>query len=1106
MDQKFRASDSVEPCSSISESSLEEDARVHIVDVPPERRSRGRDNAESSNRPGLRRRSSSMSRNVVASDVMLPIAFRTLSIGVDENLSKRELAKKMPQAQEKEKEGISSSTSPAPSSSSQGAGIEIDGFVLPEFHIQPIEKVAAQFETSCTYGLSSSQADEALETYGPNRPSKPPRQFVRRFLMNTFGGFGILLFLGGILCAIAYKPLGQPPSAANLALSVVLFIVFLLSAFFNFWQDWSSSRVMESIGSMIPAESLVLRDGSFRKIKSLNLVPGDIVRFEAGDKVSADLRLINVSADLKFDQSILTGESRPISATTEPDEKENSNYLESKCIAMQGAYVMSGSGTGIVVTTADNTVFGHIAKMTSRPNNSWSPLQVEILQFVLIIVTVIVILMIATAIFWACYLRKRHPDWISVPTLIVDLVSIAVAFIPEGLPIALTMSLIIVAAAMRRNNILCKSLTVVETLGSVSVICSDKTGTLTQNKMTVSNFAVGGQTFDSDDVDDAPIPCITQLHAASVLCNSAKFVEGEVTGNATDKAALLFADGIRTVQNYLPRWNIIYKLDFNSKNKFMGTLVEPASRSDKELEDELDYDSDADYLSYIKGAPDILLPRCSSYIGPDGEIEVLTEVEQQNIADIQARFSESGQRVIVLCRKVLSKKVFSESGAPTTDKFAETFLEATTHDLTVIGLLAITDPLKQDIPYVIKTLHEAGVRVFMVTGDYAVTAAAIAKDAGIVSTDYPDYFEQLAAHTTNCEQTALIISGPQLATLNDNHWARLCEYQQIVFARTTPEQKLRIVKELQKRKFSVGMTGDGVNDAPALKQADIGIAMGNGSEIAIEAADLVLLDSFSAIIQALKYGRLVFDNLKKTIVYLLSAGTYSELWPVLLNVFAGLPQILSSFLMIVICALTDCFAAICLAYEAPEMEILKRPPRSISGERLVNWKLLTQGYFICGTWECFCSMTMAFWYLQRQGIPFKDITLSFGNLPSNLDPDYVAAKENEASSIYFVTLVIMQFFNVLAVRTRFQSIFTHPPLFNKQTRNIRLFFSLIFSIAVIFFFCYIPWFQQVILTTRVPVEYFFLPAAFGFAWLCMDELRKLISRRYPKSFIAKVSW
>jgi len=284
--------------------------------------------------------------------------------------------------------------------------------------------------------------------------------------------------------------------------------------------------------------------------------------------------------------------------------------------------------------------------------------------------------------------------------------------------------------------------------------------------------------------------------------------------------------------------------------------------------------------------------------------------------------------------------------------------------------------------------------------------------------------------------------------LNENQWDQLCRYDEIVFARTTPEQKLRIVREFQARDCCVGMTGDGVNDAPSLKAADIGIAMGSGSDVAIEAADMVLLESFSAIVVAIEYGRLVFDNLKKTIIYLLPAGSWSELWPVLLNVFFGLPQILSSFLMIIICCLTDCAAAMTLVFEKPEADLLTRPPRNRRTDRLANPKLILHAYCFIGMIECTSSMAMAFWSIQRAGIPFSVIWFSFGNYPAEYDPDVVNAAFNQGSSIYFVNLVIMQFFNLMATRTRRLSILTQPPIIRKSTANYYLFPAMAFALGV----------------------------------------------------------
>lgn len=353
---------------------------------------------------------------------------------------------------------------------------------------------------------------------------------------------------------------------------------------------------------------------------------------------------------------------------------------------------------------------------------------------------------------------------------------------------------------------------------------------------------------------------------------------------------------------------------------------------------------------------------------------------------------------------------------------------------------------------------------------------------------------------------SIVLSGPELITLNENQWDQLCTYDEIVFARTTPEQKLRIVREFQGRDEIVAMTGDGVNDAPSLKAADIGIALGSGSDIAIEAADMVLLESFSAIVEAVQYGRVVFDNLKKTIAYLLPAGSFSEFWPVMTNVIFGLPQVLSSFLMIIICCFTDCAAATVLAYEAPEADVLLRKPRKPKTDRLVDWKLILQSYGFIGVLETTASFAMSYWYLERKGIPFNALWFKYGVLPSSIDADYAAAQLNEASSIYFVNLVVLQWFALMALRTRRLSIFQHPPAFNRQTQNLYLFPAIAFALVMAVFWLYIPELQSALGTTRVPVEHFFLPAAFGLAVLFLDESRKWAVRKWPGGLIAKCAW
>ncbi|KAK4927905.1 hypothetical protein LTR49_005327 [Elasticomyces elasticus] len=422
-------------------------------------------------------------------------------------------------------------------------------------------------------------------------------------------------------------------------------------------------------------------------------------------------------------------------------------------------------------------------------------------------------------------------------------------------------------------------------------------------------------------------------------------------------------------------------------------------------------------------------------------------------------------------------------------------------ELILVGLIAIVDPPRPEIPEVVRILRGAGVRVFMVTGDFKLTAAAIAAECGIITQSQKfiddvtnlafdeDYLESagIKEKTPSAESDrihSIVMSGADLETLDDSQWDKLCRYDEIVFARTTPEHKLRIVKELQKRDHTVGMTGDGVNDAPSLKQADVGIAMGGGSDVALEAADMVLLDSFAAIVEAVRYGRVVYDNLKKTICYLLPAGSFSEFWPVITNVVFGLPQILSSFLMIIICCFTDCAAATAIAYEKPEADVLTRPPRNAKKDRLVDWKLVLYACGYIGVIETLTSFAMAYWYAQQQGLTFSSLWFAFSSVtPNGLTTDEVTSILNTASSIYFVNLVVMQWFNLFAVRTRRLSVLNHR-------FNYYLLPAIIFALLIAILFLYVPKFHSVLGTSIVPVEYWFLPMAFGMGVLLLDEGRR----------------
>ncbi|PNS21486.1 Sodium/potassium-transporting ATPase subunit alpha-A [Sphaceloma murrayae] len=1064
-------------------------------DLALRRRVSRRDSIDSMSIQSIRQRRS------IDPSVALPPHFRTLSFNIEHSKSRFDEARSETTRGNNKKKKKSS---------------DID-FTEIDLHTLPVEDLYNRFSSSPERGLSSEQAARKLKEVGPNMPTAPPSRWFRKTMTYLFGGFGSILFIAGVLVFVAWKPLGSPPAIANLALAIVLVLVWVIQAAFTFWQGtsprahFSSGRVMASITTMLPEQCIVLRDGERKSIDGKDIVPGDILQINMGNKLPADVRFVQVSSDARFDRSILTGETQPLLGSV---KSTDDNYLETACVGLAGTHCVAGTALGVVVSTGDTTVFGRIARLTSAPKTGLTPLQKEILYFVTIIVCIMVVMVLTVIIVWAAWLRKDHPGWLSVSNLIISCVSVAVAFIPEGLPIAVTASLTICANIMRKNKILCKSLKTVETLGAVNVICSDKTGTLTKNQMTVTDYMVGQQTQNAPKAPGllSESKALQQLAVISGMCNAGEFdastlklpiSERKVNGDATDSAILRFTEAMNTVENLRKFYRVIFKIAFNSKSKYMIHVIQSDSMPEQGL------------LLTTKGAPDVLLPRCSSYLAGDGSVQPLGDQNRKMVEHIKDKWSASGKRVILLAKKPLTNVLFNPLEQPR--EYEEDMQARATSDLILVGLVGIVDPPRPEIPEVIRTLRGAGVRVFMVTGDFKLTAQAIAQQCGILTargTDIDDVSclstdalglraAGIKEETTSLIENprAIVINGPDIPNLDDSQWDRVCKYTEVVFARTTPEHKLRIVKELQSRDLTVGMTGDGVNDAPSLKAADVGIAMGSGSDIAIEASDMVLLDSFAAIIEALRYGRVVYDNLKKTICYLLPAGSFSEFWPVITNVVFGLPQILSSFLMIIICCFTDCAAATAIAYEEPEADVLTRPPRDARRDRLVDWKLVLQAYGFFGILETTLSFAMSYWYCQRQGLFFSVQWFGFGATPEGMSSEEQTAILNRASSIYFVNLVVMQWFTLLAIRTRRLSLVQHP-----VWRNLYLGPAIVFALLIAVFFLYVPRFQETLGTSEVPVEHWFLPMGFGMGILLIDEARKWAVRKWPKGTLAKMAW
>ena len=779
-----------------------------------------------------------------------------------------------------------------------------------QWYTQSIDTVFKHFDTTKS-GLTQAEAENRLIEYGKNiLPQAPKPNFIIQFL-HQFHNILIYVLLGA---AVITGALGHWIDTG------IILAVVLTNAIIGYIQEGRAEKAMDAIRHMLAPVASVIRDGERQVIPSEALVPGDIVLLEPGDKVPADVRLIRAHG-LSIQEAILTGESVPVEKDTNP-VAEGATIGDHHCMAYSGTIVASGQGMGIIVNTGKETEIGRISGLLSHVEQLTTPLIRQIGIFAKWLTLFILIL--GSLLFVFGYFVKD----ISFTDMFMAVVGLSVAAIPEGLPAVLTITLAIGVQAMARRNAIIRKLPAIETLGSVSVICSDKTGTLTQNIMMVASmlynkdyFRLEGSGYDPKgavyynelEVDPRDHEILSIIGRAAALCNDAHLSQTEgiwkVVGDPMEGALLTFANKVGLdIKTELNNWVRMDTIPFDTKHRFMATL---------------NHDHEGNGAIFVKGAPEQILSMCDSQLLDDQGKE---PIDLEHWKQQSERIASQGERVLALAYRITSS-----------DQTRLEFSDVT-ESLTLIGMVGMIDPPRHEAIEAIKECHGAGIKVKMITGDHSMTAAAIGKQIGL-------------------ENNAQVLTGVEIDSMNDYELKEAvikCD----IFARTTPEHKLRLVMALQSHGLTVAMTGDGVNDAPALKRADAGIAMGQkGSEAAKESAEIVLADdNFKSIVDAVREGRTVYDNLRKVITWTLPTNA-GEAMAITIALLFGMTLPITPIQILWVNLITAVTLGIALAFEPTESRTMKKPPRArnepILGGELVWSIILVSLLFLAGVYGIF---------------------------------------------------------------------------------------------------------------------------------------------------------
>ncbi|MDR6124240.1 Ca2+-transporting ATPase [Bacillus sp. SLBN-46] len=862
-----------------------------------------------------------------------------------------------------------------------------------KFHEMKIEQVEKALETDFSSGLSQEEVKKRIDQYGLNELQEGEKQSALLLFFSQFKDFMVLVLLAATLIS---GLLGEYIDA------IAIIAIVIINGFLGFFQERRAEKSLQALKELSAPQVSVLRDGQWIKIPSKEIVVGDILKFSSGDRIGADVRVIE-SKSLEIEESALTGESVPVAKHIDSLTNPNPGIGDMENIAFMGTMVTRGSGMGVVMATGMKTAMGQIADLLQSAQSQDTPLQRRLEQLGKILITVALLLTVLVVVVGVL---RGHDLY----EMFLAGVSLAVAAIPEGLPAIVTVALSLGVQKMIRQNAIVRKLPAVETLGCASVICSDKTGTMTQNKMTVTHLWSGGQTWTVDGVgyqpqgqfyrDDRTVQpkdekALQQMLIFGMLCNHSDLVikddEFTLDGDPTEGALLVSAmkAGFERTK-LLDEFTIVNEFPFDSARKMMSVHVK---------------DKQGRHFIITKGAPDVILGISESILW-DGRTQYLNRDSQDKVQDAINGLASQALRTIAIAFKPISTNtvILSEQEAE--------------KQLTFIGVQGMIDPPRPEVKDAVKECKEAGIKTVMITGDHVITAKAIASQLGILT------------------KKSKVLDGKALSNMSVEELEEIVD-DVSVFARVSPEHKLKIVKALQNRGHIVAMTGDGVNDAPAIKAADIGVSMGiTGTDVAKEASALILLDdNFATIKAAIKEGRNIYENIRKFVRYLL-ASNVGEILVMLFAMILALPLPLVPIQILWVNLVTDGLPAMALGLDRPEENVMKRKPRSPNEgvfSRGLGWKVVSRGFLIG------IVTLLAFMII-------------YGNNPSQLQ---------YAQTVAFATLVMAQLIHVFDCRSE-KSVLSRNPFGNPY-----LVWAVISSLLLMLVVIYYPPLQPIFHTLPI---------------------------------------